>query len=514
MIRKSIESASYSWSSWLFIKLLAVAYVCAFVSFGVQIDGLIGSEGILPAEQTMTYVRQNLGQTDWFRFPTLSWWWVSDSALHLHWYAGVVVAFVLLFGWLPHVCLLVLWILYLSLVVVGRDFMAFQWDNLLLETGLLAFFLYSPRLRLRRSSRPNSWVLALFAWLLFRIMFSSGLGKFYTSQDVSWDNLTALTVHFETQPLPTWFGYYWHQLPRGFHSFSCFMVLIAQVFLPFSLFGFQWMRRLGAIFVIGFQLLIAATGNYGFFNLNTIIIAALLVDDSFYSKIAVRLKQLPVLKPINDICVKLGKQDDPIERAQSTTRLFLLGRATWLAVSMVFIFGYFWASMFVMLRTARVQGYNSPATASFLDKIGPLRSINGYGLFVVMTTVRNEIDVQGSNDGKVWKSYRFKYKPGRLDEAPTFMAPHMPRLDWQMWFAALGNVRQNRWFLAFCTQLLQGNKEVLKLLEYNPFPGSPPKFIRAQKDRYRFSDLETKAKTSNWWVRNQNGMYMPMQALP
>ena len=178
----------------------------------------------------MSYVRQNFGQSDWLRFPTLTWWWMSDSALHWHWYAGIGLSLVLFFGWLPHLCLSALWVLYLSLVVVGRDFMAFQWDNLLLETGVLAFFLYSPVLRLNRKSRPNSWVVALFAWLLFRIMFSSGLGKFYTSQDVSWDNLTALTVHFETQPLPTWFGYYWHQLPRGFHTFSCFIVLIAQFF--------------------------------------------------------------------------------------------------------------------------------------------------------------------------------------------------------------------------------------------------------------------------------------------
>ena len=514
MASRSVESPSHCWSGWLFIKLLAVTYAFAFLSFGIQIDGLIGSEGILPAEQTMSYVRQNLGQSDWLRFPTLTWWWMSDSALHWHWYAGIVLSLVLFLGWLPHLCLLALWVLYLSLVAVGRDFMAFQWDNLLLETGVLALFLYSPTLRIRRSSVPNSWVIALFAWLLFRVMFSSGLGKFYTSQDVSWDNLTALTVHFETQPLPTWFGYYWHQLPRGFHSFSCFMVLIAQVFLPFSLFGFQRMRRTGAMFIMAFQLLIAATGNYGFFNFNTIIIAVLLVDDSFYSKTAVRLKQFSTLKPINDFFAGLYKEDHSTERRPSRTRLFLLGKASWIALSIVFVFGYFWASMFVMLRTARVQGYNSPATASFLDKIGPLRSINGYGLFVVMTTVRNEIEVQGSNDGKAWKSYRFNYKPGRVDNAPKFMAPHMPRLDWQMWFAALGNVRQNRWFLAFCTQLLRGNKEVLKLLEHNPFPNSPPKFIRAEKWRYRFSDLDTKSKTSQWWVRNQNGMYMPMQALP
>jgi len=505
---------SHCWSGWLFIKLLAVTYACAFLSVGIQIDGLIGSDGILPAEQTMNYVRQNFGQSDWLRFPTLTWWWMSDSALHWHWYAGIALSLVLFLGWLPHLCLLALWVLYLSLVVVGRDFMAFQWDNLLLETGVLAFFLYSPTFRLRRTSRPNSWVLALFAWLLFRIMFSSGLGKFYTSQDVSWDNLTALTVHFETQPLPTWFGYYWHQLPRGFHSFSCFMVLIAQVFLPFSLLGFPWMRRLGAILVIGFQLLIAATGNYGFFNLNTIIIAAVLIDDSFYQNISQNLKRFLVFKPISSWFEKNIEHEKSSNLRKQNSRVQLASHAIWIAVSAVFIAGYFWASMFVMLRTARVQGYNSPPTVSLLDKIGPLRSINGYGLFVVMTTVRNEIEVQGSDDGETWKSYRFKHKPGRLDVAPKFMAPHMPRLDWQMWFAALGNVRQNRWFLAFCTQLLKGNKEVLKLLEHNPFPNSPPKFIRAEKWRYQFSDLDTKAKTSQWWIRNQNGMYMPMQTLP
>ena len=131
------------------------------------------------------------------------------------------------------------------------------------------------------------------------------------------------------------------------------------------------MRRTGAVSIIAFQLLIAATGNYGFFNLNTIIIAALLVDDSFYAKIAATLKQVSVLKPIKDVFTTLGNRDHSIERVQKRTRLFFLAKATWLAVSMVFIVGYFWASMFVMLRTARVQGYNSPVTASFLDKIDP-----------------------------------------------------------------------------------------------------------------------------------------------
>ena len=150
-----------------------------------------------------------------------------------------------------------------------------------------------------------------------------------------------------------------------------------------------------------------------------------------------------------------------------------------------------------------------PVIVEGYEWLAPLRSFNSYGLFAVMTTTRPEIVVQGSEDGVTWFDYEFKYKPGDVKRRPQFVAPHQPRLDWQMWFAALGNYQENRWFVNFCIRLLQGSPEVLDLLARNPFPNSPPHYVRAELYEYRFTDLATRRKTGAWWRRELKGLYLP-----
>jgi hypothetical protein len=151
--------------------------------------------------------------------------------------------------------------------------------------------------------------------------------------------------------------------------------------------------------------------------------------------------------------------------------------------------------------------------AAVANGLAPLRSLNSYGLFAIMTMSRLEIGVEGSNDGKNWRPYEFKYKPGDPMRRPAFVAPHQPRLDWQMWFAALGRYRDNPWFINFCLRLLEGSPEVLGLLERNPFPNAPPRFIRAVYYEYRFTDLATRRATGLWWKRERKGEYFPALSL-
>jgi hypothetical protein len=138
----------------------------------------------------------------------------------------------------------------------------------------------------------------------------------------------------------------------------------------------------------------------------------------------------------------------------------------------------------------------------------PFRSSNTYGLFAVMTQKRPEIIVEGSDDGRTWRPYEFKYKPGDLNRRPAFVAPYQPRLDWQMWFAALSVWQRNPWFLRFEMRLLQNSAPVVALLEHNPFPEKPPKYIRAMTYDYQFTDIATRRKTGNWWRRELIGPYM------
>jgi hypothetical protein len=139
----------------------------------------------------------------------------------------------------------------------------------------------------------------------------------------------------------------------------------------------------------------------------------------------------------------------------------------------------------------------------------PLEIVNSYGLFAMMTTERPEILVEGSMDGEEWRAYSFRYKPGDLARAPRWAAPYQPRLDWQMWFAALGNYRENPWFVNFAVRLLEGSPEVKGLLEADPFGGRPPRYVRAMLYDYRFTDVEERRKTGNWWKREVKGQYLP-----
>jgi hypothetical protein len=387
--------------------------------------------------------------------------------------------------------LALLWLLYLSLATVGREFLEFQWDNLLLEAGFLAIF-FAPLQWLPKSSTesaPSRLVLWLLRLLLFKLMFMSGCVKL-VSGDPNWRNLTALTFHYQTQPLPTWTAWYANLLPLWFQKLSCAGTLGVEAGAPFLIFTPRRLRFLGAIALVGLQILILLTGNYTFFNWLALALCLLLLDDFVLQKILPRK------------FVALFKRDDSLH-ARRWPRTFTIPLAAVVVAISLF-------------QIALLFGPPSRLwfPAAILDaQLAPLRSINSYGLFAVMTTKRQEIVVEGSYDGTKWLAYEFKHKPGAVGRRPDFVAPFQPRLDWQLWFAALGNYRQNPWFENFCLRLLQGSPEVLSLLEKNPFPDKPPRYLRAELYDYRFTDLAERRATGAWWKRELVGEYLPQISL-
>ena len=138
------------------------------------------------------------------------------------------------------------------------------------------------------------------------------------------------------------------------------------------------------------------------------------------------------------------------------------------------------------------------------------QSVNSYGLFAIMTTRRPEIIIEGSNDGEHWFAYEFRWKPGNVQRRPLFAGPHLPRLDWQMWFTALGRPQDNAWFRNLLDRLLEGEPEVVALFETNPFPEEPPRFIRAVVYDYHFTDWDSRSGTGAWWNRDRVGLYGPV----
>ena len=485
---------------WLFLRSLAIIYLIAFVSLWTQITGLVGQNGILPAKSTMENLQRqltaaNIGLERYRLFPTLCWFSTSDRSLQYQCAFGVLFALLLFIGIAPAPCLFLLWLIYLSLCTVCREFLGFQWDILLLETGFLAIFFAPLNLlpRLYRTAAPSRTVLWLLRWLLFCLMFQSGCVKLL-SGDPAWRNLTALTFHYETQPLPTWIGWYAHQLPVWFQKTSTALMFGIELAVPFLIFAPRRLRFLGCAALVALQIFIALTGNYCFFNLLTIILCFTLFDDAALQRFAPR-KLARFLSPVQPCSLQpfLARLR---QLANFSIAIILLGTSL-LQFSSMFRLPIPWPQ---------------PIITAY-EWLSPFRTFSSYGLFAVMTTSRPEIIIEGSTDGVTWFEYDFKYKPGDLKRPPEFVAPHQPRLDWQMWFAALGNYQQNPWLVNFCVRLLQGSPDVLALLERNPFSNAPPRYIRAVTYDYHFTDFATRRKTGAWWRRERTGDYLPTISL-
>ncbi len=472
-----LEPATDRLSSWLFLRLLGAIYLIAFASFGAQASGLIGSRGILPVAEFLPAVRQYLGASAYWSVPTSLWFSSSDSFIRANWIAGVSLAVVLMLGLNWRSVRVALFVLYLSLAAASQVFLSFQWDALLLEAGFLAIFLGSSRL-----------VVWLFRWLLFRLMFLSGAVKLL-SGDISWRSFTALPVHYETQPLPTPLAWYVYQWPAWFHHFSVGVVFATELLVPFLIFAPRRIRWCAAFAFTGFQLLIFLTGNYAFFNLLAIVLCVFLLDDAGLRKIV----------PLGTAAkIVAARRPSPWLRLRNP-----VCRA--LAALVVFVTAFQLIDMFLHVRWAPAE--------TVMSAVAPFEIINTYGLFAVMTTSRPEIVVEGSADGVTWLAYEFKYKPGELSRRPAWVEPYQPRLDWQMWFAALGDYQSDPWTVQLMAKLLDGSPAVVGLLGKNPFPGSPPRYVRALLYEYRFTTPAERRATGDWWHRELKRTYLPSLSL-
>jgi predicted DCC family thiol-disulfide oxidoreductase YuxK len=500
LVGKDVRPATWTLGSWLFLRLLGLSSLAAFGSFGVQAKGLVGEHGIAPVRELLAAVRaQGLAEGASTleiarRAPTLLWAAPTDTGLTVVCAAGAVTSLLLLFDVVPGVALVLVWALYLSLTTVGDVFLGYQWDALLLETCVAAAFVVPWTRGLGRRTTglhpPRAIGLWVVRLLLFKLVFLSGAVK-RLSRDPSWSDLSALRYHWFTQPLPTWTSWYASQLPRWFDEACVLVTFAVELWLPLLVFVPGRARRLAFWGFLLLQVTIAATGNFGFFNLLTIALACVLLDDAAIAGL-VPARLRPRLEPLRDAALAVPRRR--------------FGVATILA-SIVLA-----ASALRMQSAVSSDPSATPRPiARAFAYVAPFASLNAYGLFAVMTTTRREISVEGSDDGVIWRAYRFRWKPGDdLAAPPRFATPHMPRLDWQMWFASLGGTcAGERWYLAFVQRLLEGSPEVLALLADNPFRERPPRFVRSVTWDYRFTTLAEKRATGAWWKREPGEPYCP-----
>jgi hypothetical protein len=470
----------YRLVSSLFVRLLGLIYLVAFASLSTQVVGLAGSHGILPIADILE--RQSSGNLfeNIVHLPTLFWLNASDQALLGATVAGCIVSLLIVLQLRLRTSLVLAFVLYLSLYNACQPFLHFQWDGLLLEAGFLSLWL-TPDSRI---------VVLLFRWLLFRLRFESGVSKLL-SGDSAWPDLTALRTYFEVQPLPGPFAWYAHNLPDWMLRLGTGATLFVEILVPLMMFLPRPWRFAAAWLTILWQVLIILTSNHNWFNLLTIALCLFLFDDRALRRVMPDgLARLLAWRPTQRLWpVPVGLKAGGI--------MVVLLSAFVIVVS---------ATQLRMLVTREQPG---GVIGELVGAMEQYRIVNLYHVFPTMTKQRIELEILGSVDGKEWKAYRFRYKPGDPARAPEMIVPFQPRLDWEMWFVPL-RPRYLPWFEHFLYALLDNSPAVTALLEYNPFEHTAPNMLRVLKYRYTFTDSETRNKTGDWWHREYEGPFDPL----
>ena len=462
---RQLVPLTYTRTAELTLRGIFLCGLFALVSLWWQAMGLFGSNGILPASEFLDAVYSNLGTRAMSLLPTVFWIASTDTVVHCVFAIGCLACLSGLLGRLRLTSAVMAYLAYLSLLNIGQVFTSYQWDILLVECFVVGAFL-------SRMPTAGIW---LVRFLLFRFMFLSGIVKLL-SGDPTWADLTALEFHFETQPLPNPLSWFAHGAPDWLLRAGVLATFVVELGFAFFVFAPRNVRAAAAIGFVALELLIFATGNYNFFNILTIVLCIALLDDQRLGR-------------------KSGRQPAAPDRIRSLPHRIGAGLAGLLMVQ---------GSFHVVNTLGGLPGVLSPTVTA----TRPWRLTNPYGLFAVMTTQRHELIVQGSMDGVTWLDYELPFKPGDPDRIPGWATPHQPRLDWQLWFAALTSPASAPWVYDFATRLLDAEPAVLGLLDapsFGPDGNDRPRYIRILTRRYRFAE----SGSSSWWEVGPPRVWLP-----
>ena len=511
---------------WIFLRALALWYFSAFYSLLFQIKGMMGPKGILPAEQYLATVARALGGTRHWFAPTVFWLSSSSRMLMAVMVVGLLASMLAFFNLWPRVSFVICLVCFLSFVTATSVWSNYQSDGMLLEAGFLSLF-FAPRGLMPGwgvDSPPSRASLFLLQWEWFRIYFESGMVKLL-SGDEQWRTMTAMDEYYQNGPLPTWVGWYIEHLPHWFHAASALGTLVLELGLVCMLFFPRRVRILCFFIVTPWELGVIFTANYTFLNYLVLSLGFLLLDDKFLlrfvpgrfrprepsAKTVVERdeeRSLSILSAAENTESSSPRDFDKagLPPKSISDRLARQVRAIRFAVSVVMLT---WIAYVTTAEMIRIPLRDIPLPTAPIAMLEPFRIANQYGLFAVMTRGRYEIEFQGSDDGKAWIAYPFRYKPQALNQAPGVYAPYQPRFEWNLWFASLGDWRQNDMVPLTEERLLANNVDVLDLFQANPFPHSPPRFTRTVLWQYWFTSMEEKRRTGNWWRRQLLGLYAP-----
>ncbi|MBO9202449.1 MULTISPECIES: lipase maturation factor family protein [Niastella] len=475
---------TYWLTRFMILRLLGVIYAVAFLVAINQVLPLIGSHGLLPVDLYIKSINQWLGSTgaSFLKLPSLFWWWHSDTALLTVCWTGFIVSLLVVAGYANAITMGLLWVLYLSLVHIGQDWYGYGWEIQLCETGFLAIFL-CPLLDMRPFPRvaPPLPIIILFRWLVCRLMLGAGLIKL--RGDVVWRNGTALYYHFETQPIPGPLSRWFHFLPHTALKTGVWFNWLAELIAPLFVFWPRLARQTAGIVIILFQLTLISSGNLSFLNWLSIVPALACFDDGFWAKL---LPKWFVNK------AAAARQIAGYSKPMQTT-----------AYVVTVIVG-----LLSIQPAANLFSSQQIMNTSF----DPFELVNTYGAFGSVGRERENIVFEGtadndSTDKAHWQPYLYKGLPVLLNRRPPQIAPYQLRLDWQMWFAAMSTPDEYPWTIHLVYKLLHNDKPATSLFAHNPFPGKPPRYIRAVLYRYRFAKRGN--VQGNWWTRERISLWLP-----
>lgn len=473
---------SYWLTRFVILRLLGFVYAIAFLVAINQLVPLVGKHGLTPADQFLNGIHGHLGSrtAGMLHLPTIFWFGISDTGLTIFAWFGLAISLVVLAGYANATIMSILWGMYMSIVHIGQIWYGYGWEIQLLETGFLSIFL-CPLLDARPfpNCRPPILVFWLYRWLGFRIMVGAGLIKL--RGDPCWRDLTCLYYHYETQPIPNPISRYLHFLPHWFHKLEVLWNHFVELIVPWFSFGPRRLRHIAGVLLVVFQIILIISGNLSFLNYLTIIPFLACFDDTFLRRFLPR----SVVKRAEEAAA----QSRP-SRIDNTLTVALSILVAYLSIAPVL----------------NLVGGRQIMNSSF----DPLDLVNTYGAFGTVGRERDEIVFEGTSDAVItgdtkWKEYEFKAKPGNPDRRPAFIAPYQPRIDWQIWFAAMALPADYPWTFHFVWKLLHNDRGTLSLLANNPFPDAPPHYIRARLYRYQFARLGDRG----WWQREPIGEWLP-----
>jgi len=477
---KSKATKGYWLTRFVFLRLLGIIYVAAFLALVFQGIPLLGEKGLLPTDNYLDGVgsRFNSKIDAFVALPSVFWLGYSDTMFLVLSWIGVILSVVLLAGYANSITLFILWFLYMSFVHIGQTWYSFGWEIQLLETGLLAMFIV-PFWEMKPFPKtpPPVPVIWLLRWLTFRLYMGTGLIK--VRGDSCWSDLTCLFYHYETQPMPNPLSQYFHFFPQWFHKLGVMYAHFASIVVPFFIFGpFRNLRHLAGLFLVLFQVILLVNGNYSFLNVLALIATVAVFDDGFLRKI------LPKF-----IVRKADKAEKNCKISGNQVVM------SWILMIIV----AFLSIVVIQNLTSSNQAMNT--------SFNQLHIVNTYGAFGSIGKVRTELIVQGTDDlvidsNTVWKEYEFIGKPGDVNRIPAQIAPYHLRLDWLIWFAAFSDPNSHPWMINLVWKFLHNDEDALSLIAYNPFPDKPPNFIRVEHYRYSFAPLDDSAVWKREYIRS------------